>query len=88
MSAMIAMRTAMPLLTVVETVPVRELGPFATDIAKHWDMDVVGPKVEKYALGRIGQPDEIVGAALYFASDASRFTTGTIVRVDGGMGIA
>ena len=63
-------------------------GPFATDIAKHWDMDVVGPKVEKYALGRIGQPDEIVGAALYLASDASRFTTGTIVRVDGGMGIA
>ena len=63
-------------------------GPFATDIAKHWDMHVVGPKVEKYALGRIGQPDEIVGAALYLASDASRFTTGTIVRVDGGMGIA
>lgn len=63
-------------------------GPFETDIAKHWDMNVVGPKLEKYALGRIGQPDEVVGAALYLASDASRFTTGTILRVDGGMGIA
>ena len=29
-----------------------------------------------FALGRIGNPPEIVGAALYFASDASSFTTG------------
>jgi hypothetical protein len=36
------------------------------------------------ALRRAGQPREIVGAALYFASDASSFTTGAILRVDGG----
>lgn len=63
-------------------------GPFATDIAKHWDMNVVGERVASYPLGRIGQPDEVVGAALYLATDASRFTTGIVLRVDGGMGVA
>lgn len=33
---------------------------------------------------RIGEPDEIVGAALYLASDASSFTTGETIIVDGG----
>jgi NAD(P)-dependent dehydrogenase (short-subunit alcohol dehydrogenase family) len=37
------------------------------------------------ALQRGGQPSEVVGAALYFASDASSFTTGSILRVDGGV---
>jgi len=35
-------------------------------------------------MGRPGSPDEIVGAALYFASDASTFTTGAVLIVDGG----
>lgn len=33
---------------------------------------------------RIGQPDDLVGAVLYLASDASRFTTGSVLVVDGG----
>jgi gluconate 5-dehydrogenase/2-deoxy-D-gluconate 3-dehydrogenase len=35
-------------------------------------------------LGRLGQPDEIVGAALFLASDAAAMVTGTILSIDGG----
>ena len=37
-----------------------------------------------FALQRAGQPSEIVGAALFLMSDASSFTTGSILRTDGG----
>ncbi|MDX2187515.1 MAG: SDR family oxidoreductase [Opitutaceae bacterium] len=38
--------------------------------------------------GRIGQPDDLDGAAIYFLSDASRFTTGQVLSVDGGWDIS
>jgi NAD(P)-dependent dehydrogenase (short-subunit alcohol dehydrogenase family) len=59
-------------------------GPFRTDIAKHWDPDMERDLVGALALGRAGEPEEIIGAALYFASAASSFATGAILRLDGG----
>ena len=60
-------------------------GPFFTDVSKAWDMDAITVGLQRHALRRGGEPDEVVGAALYFASDASSFTTGAVLRVDGGI---
>ena len=60
-------------------------GAFMTDISKAWNLETFGAMAKQvYALERGGQPDEIVGAALYFATGASSYTTGTTLRVDGG----
>jgi NAD(P)-dependent dehydrogenase (short-subunit alcohol dehydrogenase family) len=60
-------------------------GPFFTDISKSWDMADFNEKAQAHALRRGGQPNEIVGAALYFASDASSYTTAATLAVDGGL---
>jgi NAD(P)-dependent dehydrogenase (short-subunit alcohol dehydrogenase family) len=61
-------------------------GPFFTDVADHWDLEAFEAAARgRHALQRGGQPDVIVGAALYFASDASSYTTGSSLRVDGGI---
>lgn len=59
-------------------------GPFLTDISKAWDLDAFNARARQaYALGRGGEPHEIVGAALYLASSASSYTTGALINVDG-----
>jgi NAD(P)-dependent dehydrogenase (short-subunit alcohol dehydrogenase family) len=35
-------------------------------------------------MGRFGDPKDLIGAALWLASDASRFVTGIVVPIDGG----
>ena len=58
-------------------------GPFLTDVSGAWRDN----QAMKNSLGlkRFGEPDEIVGTALYLASKASSYTTGTVIRVDGGV---
>jgi NAD(P)-dependent dehydrogenase (short-subunit alcohol dehydrogenase family) len=60
-------------------------GPFLTDISKAWDFDGIEKPFGHLALQRAGQPTEIIGAALFLMSDASSFTTGSILRADGGL---
>ena len=60
-------------------------GPFLTDISKAWDMDAFEKRArETIPMKRGGQPEEVVGAALYFASESAGFTTGAILAIDGG----
>jgi NAD(P)-dependent dehydrogenase (short-subunit alcohol dehydrogenase family) len=59
-------------------------GPFLTTIARSWDMEVLAERTRTFPLRRAGIAEEITGAALYLASDASSYTTGSIITVDGG----
>ena len=58
-------------------------GRFLTDVSRAWSEEQkMNPTA---ALQRSGRPEEIVTAALYLASDASSFTTGSVIQVDGGI---
>ncbi|WP_377294630.1 SDR family NAD(P)-dependent oxidoreductase [Rhizobium sp. SG2393] len=57
-----------------------------TDQVSKEHPDVVNQYWEKGAVqGRIGTVDELIGATVYLASDASSFTTGEIITIDGGL---
>ena len=60
-------------------------GPFLTDISKAWDIEASQARaLEGHVLQRLGEPHEVVGAALFLASNASSFTSGSVVSVTGG----
>ena len=64
-------------------------GYFETDMAGFLRNDPVrGPQIlDRIPCGRWGQPDELMGLAVYLASDASRFHTGDQMLIDGGYAI-
>ena len=59
-------------------------GRFLTDVSTHWDPAELERAAAVTPLRRAGQPGEIAGAVVYLASDAASFTTGALLRVDGG----
>jgi NAD(P)-dependent dehydrogenase (short-subunit alcohol dehydrogenase family) len=65
-------------------------GLVRTDFAKAlWENpEIYAATVKNYPLRRIGEPDEIAGAAVFLASQAGSFTTGQTLVIDGGGTIA
>lgn len=60
-------------------------GPFLTDISKAWDLEAFKERAKtSQILQRGGEAHEIVGAALFLASNASSFTTGAVLSATGG----
>lgn len=87
--ALIQLAKAMATDHAAQNIRVNTLSPGAVEterlVKRFGDMETArresGPK---HLLGRLGQPDEIAAAAVFLASDASRFMTGADLLVDGG----
>ena len=62
-------------------------GPVATNIAggRLQDAQTQARFAEHCPMHRIGVPDDVIGAALFFASPAARFVTGAEILIDGGV---
>ena len=62
-------------------------GTFDTDAAAGFvrNADLLPEIVRPIALGRVGRPEEILGAVVYLLSDASTYTTGSLITIDGGV---
>lgn len=64
-------------------------GMTATDaVEKHLTEDFRTLFLRNIPLGRMGLPQEVASAVVYFASDESAYTTGQILAVSGGFGLA
>ena len=64
-------------------------GMTATEaVTQHLSDDFRALFLQHILLGRIGLPEEIAAAVIYFASDESAYTTGQILSVSGGFGLA
>ena len=64
-------------------------GSIKTDFSRvNWtDPERKAQRIREIELRRFGEPEEVVGIALFLASEASSFVTGEIIRVDGGQTI-
>ena len=90
--AIISLTKTMAVDFATDGIRVNAIAPGAIDtpmlkrsFARHADSEAVRETSRnRHAMKRFGQADEVAEAALYLASDASSFTTGTVLAVDGG----
>lgn len=59
-------------------------GVIDTDMLSALPGDVLDDLAVQTPMGRLGKPEDIAGAVLYFASDAASFVTGQVLTADGG----
>ncbi|MBQ7357964.1 MAG: 3-oxoacyl-ACP reductase FabG [Clostridia bacterium] len=69
------------------TVNCVEPGVIATDMNAHFDGETMRELCDETSLCRIGQPEDVANAVMFFASDRASFITGQILGVDGGFEI-
>jgi NAD(P)-dependent dehydrogenase (short-subunit alcohol dehydrogenase family) len=60
-------------------------GAILVERTKHELPDYAGQFAKITPMGRVGMPEDVAGAVLFLASDASRFITGQTILVDGGL---
>ena len=88
-AAVIQLTRSMAIDFAKDNIRVNSLSPGATEtprlLRSHADMEAArAALVPKHPIGRLGQPADIAGAALFLASDESGFMTGADLVVDGG----
>ena len=60
-------------------------GYFETEMNRDWLKSPAGERLrQRLPTGRFGQPEDLDGAILFLASDASVFMNGTVLTIDGG----
>jgi 3-oxoacyl-[acyl-carrier protein] reductase len=55
------------------------------DLFEFWPPEVKTMIIQRIALGRLGQPQEVADAVAFLATEDARWITGQNIRVDGGI---
>jgi 3-oxoacyl-[acyl-carrier protein] reductase len=63
-------------------------GTTDTPLVQAWPEEIRQALIKKIPMGRLGLPEDVANAALFFASDDAQFITGATINVNGGMYIA